>query len=54
MEIHIKGSTKEIADLIEMIRGRQEADVKLNFDGRDLAKSVLEATSRGTSADTAG
>lgn len=52
MEIHIKGSTKEIADLIEMIRGRQEADVKLNFDGRDLAKSVLEAT-RGTSEDKA-
>lgn len=53
MEIHIKCSTKEVADLIDMIRGWQDTDVKLDFNGRALAESVLEAN-RGTSADTAG
>lgn len=43
MEIHIKGSVKEVADLIELIRGRQKAEIQLGVDGRELTKAVLGA-----------
>lgn len=52
MEIHIKGSVKELADLIKLIEGRQAQEIRLGVEGNEIAKSVLEA-SRGTSEDKA-
>lgn len=43
MEIHFKGSAKEFVDLIEQIAGRQNKEIELAVDGKELTKSVLEA-----------
>lgn len=51
MEVRIIGNAKEIADLIERIKGRQNIEVPFELDVQSVTKSVFESirdTSEGT------
>ena len=43
MEVRIIGKPKEIADLIEMMKGRQVEEIHLGVDAKGLNQSAVEA-----------